>query len=112
MADTVTVSVDASSNVSCDPDELPVGKSTGNVTLKWKMDNDTTSKLYEVADINITDNDGQFFDSGKDSGDGWKIKDKNDNTEVYKYDITVRNKNDGSEITLDPMIRNGGRQQV
>lgn len=112
MADQITVSVGASGNVCCHPDELDVGKSNGTVIIKWKMDNDATSKLYEVSNIEIKDNNGQFTGSSKDVGDGWKITDKNDNTEVYKYDITVKNKNDGVEITLDPTVRNGGRRQV
>ena len=106
----ITVTVDEEGQVSCSPDELKVRKSRGSVLIKWRMAKDKTSKLYEVTNVRIIDDEGQFYDKGKDVGDGWKMRDRNNNRQLYKYDITVALKSTGEEITLDPGIRNGGRR--
>lgn len=110
MSKPISVTVDSSGNPSCDPDLYDVGKSNGVVVIKWKMGNDNTSKLYEVTNVQIQDDTtGEFSDSGKDVGDGWKITDKNDNTQSYQYIITVGLKSTGQQTSHDPTIRNGGR---
>ena len=110
MGDKIMVTVDTSGTPSCVPNPLDVGKSNGNVVIKWRLENDATSKLYEVTNVTIADDStGEFSNPGKDSGDGWKITNKNDNTNLYSYEITVGLKTTGEQTSHDPGIRNGGR---
>jgi len=108
---TVTVSVGSDASISCDPDTCDVGKTNGNVVIKWKMDNDATSKLYEITAVTFPNGGTEFIDPGKDQGDGWKITDKNTLVGDYSYEVTVALKSTGEKTNHDPVVRNGGRNQ-
>ena len=101
---TVHITVDSSGNVSAEPNVLDVGKSNGSVIINFEMD---TSDC-EITGVSGLPDD-EFTEKGK-NGNGWKVKDKNDNTKTYDY--TVQFQRTGSDTVLkhDPSIKNGGQQ--
>ena len=103
MAKTVSVTVSDSGVVTASPDPLDVGKSNGTVVINFDMATDG----WEITDITGLPSD-EFTEQGK-NGKGWKVKDKNDNTLSYKYDIKLKATVSGEEKELDPIIKNGGR---
>lgn len=102
MAEQVSITVDSSGNVTATPNPLDVGKSNGSVTINFNMDTDG----WEITGISGLPS-SEFTDSGK-NGNGWKVKDKNDNTSSYNYTVTVQHTS-GQVLMHDPAIRNGGQ---
>jgi hypothetical protein len=102
MAEKVSVTVDENGDPQAR--DLDVGKSSGNVNIKWSMDTDG----WEITDIEKLPSD-EFFDKEKDGKTGYKITDKNDNTQTYSYTITIKNLTTRQILKHDPTIRNGGR---
>lgn len=106
MAKSVVVTVTGSGSdavISVCPDPIDVGRSNKRVYLKFRMNSDG----WEMAGIGGLP-ESEFEDEGKD-GKGWKVKDKNRTVADYKYDVSVKEVSSGTVVTLDPTIRNGGR---
>jgi len=103
MAKHVTITVDSNDNVSADPDQLDVGKSNGSVIINFDMG--TSGR--EITGVSGLP-DAEFTEKGK-NGNGWKVKDKNDNTETYDYTVQVQPTQGGNVLQLDPSIKNGGQ---
>ena len=76
MAEKISVTVD--NNDKPQAANLTLGKTNGNVNIKWSMD---------TADWEITDISGlnapEFVDKAKDGSTGYKITDKNSDTNTY-----------------------------
>jgi hypothetical protein len=104
VAEQISVTVDDKGKISADPNPLSVGQSNGNVTIKWVMD----TPGWEITDVSGLPN-SEFPTSGKDGGTGWKVTDKNDNTNDYRYQVTATHTESGQVLRHDPTIRNGGR---
>ena len=102
MAETISVTVDANDNPQAA--NLTLGKSNGNVSIKWKMD----TAGWEITDISGL-SAPEFVDKAKDGSTGYKITDKNDNTDTYSYTITIQNTETLKILKHDPTIKNGGR---
>lgn len=107
---TITVTVDDTTNpvtVSCDPDGESIGKSNGNVNIDWEMKDTAPSNNYHVSGISGLPTD-EFTDKGA-KGTGWRVQDKNDNTDCYHYTVAVTHNTTNETVLHDPTITNGGR---
>lgn len=104
----ITVTVDASGNISCTPDVYTVPRNSGTVNIFWRMD----TAGYEISDISGLPS-SEFFGSAKNGGTGWKIQDKNDNVSItdYPYSVQVASTATGEVTEHDPIIRNGGQDE-
>jgi len=102
----ITVTVDGSGHVECDPDDYPVPKNSGTVNIFWRM----ATAGYKVSGISgLTSSD--FFDSKPSGGTGWKIKDKNQISGPNIYNVDVKHTATGKVTEHDPIIRNGGQDE-
>jgi hypothetical protein len=103
MAEHVSITVDSNGNVTATPNPLVVGKSNGSVVIDFDMDTDG----WEITGVSGLP-DSEFTSKGK-NGKGWKVTDKNDNTQSYDYTVTVTHTSSGKQLMHDPTIRNGGQ---
>jgi len=107
MGTQVTVTVDDTDPnnpvVSTSPEPLDIGQSNGSVNITWVVGTDG----WEVSDVaNLPS--PEFSEKAK-NNNGYKVKDKNDDTNSYSYNLAVTHITSGRLVRHDPTIKNGGR---
>ncbi|HEV8315617.1 MAG TPA: hypothetical protein VGQ23_21355 [Burkholderiaceae bacterium] len=102
----IAVTVDASGNVACNPDPVPVRGS--NATLRFEVQ--TTGYAFPDNDAVIVSDPGtQFPDPSHTQGPSntsATLHDNNTTAGSFKYTVTVKRLSDGQLIPYDPTILN------